>query len=132
MSFGNALLLLAALCSPLPIYAFYQDPCFTEPLSELARPIPAQAGESASRKHTVTYHVFRERLSLVEKTYQPIFAQKGLTLVIDSRWQNTSLSACSYIAPYDTRVRHIAIYGGIARHKNITADALTLIACHEN
>ncbi|MBL7664681.1 MAG: hypothetical protein JNM93_06075 [Bacteriovoracaceae bacterium] len=71
---------------------------------------------------------FNAVISEIEAVYAPIIASRGGTLQINRKWTdgtvnaNASRSGSTYV---------VNMYGGLARHKAITADGFALVLCHE-
>lgn len=74
---------------------------------------------------------FNRILDKVARVYKPIFRKHGLKLQVDRLWDNSSVNAAAFPLRDDTRVRVIAMFGGMARHEEITEDGFLLVACHE-
>lgn len=54
--------------------------------------------------------------------------ENGAKLVVERLWNNNSVNA--YAIPYGI-YRQITMFGGLARHPEMTVDVLRLVACHE-
>lgn len=67
-------------------------------------------------------------LTRVETIYAPIFAAKGKKLRVNRKWADDTVNAGA-MQFNDTWV--INMYGGLARHKTVTAEGFALVACHE-
>ncbi len=76
----------------------------------------------------ITKEEFELLLTKVEEAYAPIFANMGVKLKLNRRWDDNSVDA-SAMRFGNTWV--VNMYGGMARHPNSTVDGITLIACHE-
>lgn len=98
---------------------------------------------------------FRKILDAVEGVYKPIFQTLGLgRFYIADRWTDDMVNACASVgAPCSEIVkitgtltlnnlvgkasanpsqdRYVEIYGGLARHPNMTPEGLMLVICHE-
>ena len=71
---------------------------------------------------------FNAILDRVETLYKPIIEEKGGNLIVTRNWESGTVNA------YARRVGknwEISMFGGLARHETITADAFALVACHE-
>ncbi len=55
-------------------------------------------------------------------------AEGGARLVVERLWNNDAVNA--YAVPYGI-YRQVTFFGGLARHPNMTTDALRMVACHE-
>lgn len=85
--------------------------------------IPAGASaQSVSREESAAV------LARVSGLYAPAAAARGARLRLRLRWENDAVDAKS---KRDGNVYLIDVYGGLARHPAMTADALALLACHE-
>ncbi len=71
---------------------------------------------------------FNSVLSKVESLYAPIFSAKGKKLRVNRKWTDDTVNAGA-MQFNDTWV--INMYGGLARHKAVTAEGFALVACHE-
>ena len=71
---------------------------------------------------------FNAVLDRVEAVYRPIVAAKGGNLVVERKWTDSTVNAYAF---QRGRNFHIAMFGGLARHKAVTADGFALVACHE-
>lgn len=49
-------------------------------------------------------------------------------LVVERRWETADVNAMAY---QSGSYRYIVMYGGLARHPDVTSDAFRLVACHE-
>ncbi len=71
---------------------------------------------------------FDEVLDRLQALYEPIIAAKGGRLKIERKWSSGMVNAYA-----DRRGNNwvIGMYGGFARHPEITYDAFAAVACHE-
>ena len=67
-------------------------------------------------------------LTRVETIYAPIFAAKGKKLRVNRKWPDDTVNAG---AMQFNNTWVINMYGGLARHKAVTAEGFALVACHE-
>ncbi len=72
--------------------------------------------------------VFHAVLDRIEEIYSPIVARRRVRLVVDRQWSNGRVNAAAHRG-LGTYI--ITMYGGLARHPDVTPDGLMLIACHE-
>ena len=72
-----------------------------------------------------TYHAVLDR---IEEVYTPIIAQRRARLVVNRQWSNGRVNAS---ASRDGNRYIITMFGGLARHEQVTPDGLMLVACHE-
>lgn len=93
------------------------------PDNDLKIPVirPAAAGGLSERQ-------FNEALDRLEAVYAPIIARSGGTLELRRLWEDGTVNA-SATRQGDRLI--VNMFGGMARHPQMTADAFTLIACHE-
>lgn len=49
-------------------------------------------------------------------------------LVVERRWETADVNAMAY---QSGSYRYVVMYGGLARHPDVTVDAFRLVACHE-
>jgi hypothetical protein len=71
---------------------------------------------------------FNQILDKVEEVYAPIIEAKNAKLVVSRAWDDGTVNA---YAQQEGRNWKISMFGGLARHETITADAFALVACHE-
>jgi hypothetical protein len=64
----------------------------------------------------------------VESIYQPFLKPAGVEFKVDRQWDNASVNGT---VGRTNNLWTIIIYGGYARTKQTTKDALAMIACHE-
>ncbi|MAW07329.1 MAG: hypothetical protein CME61_03490 [Halobacteriovoraceae bacterium] len=76
----------------------------------------------------ITEETFNEILDKVEDLYTPIIEEFGATLDVVRNWESGTVNA--YARQIGTSWQ-ISMFGGLARHETITADAFALVACHE-
>lgn len=67
--------------------------------------------------------------SQIEKQYGPFAAQFNTRLQINKLWSDSEVNASA--GRDRDGVWQVNLYGGLARRKEITKDAFTLVACHE-
>jgi hypothetical protein len=73
---------------------------------------------------------FDQVLNALESVYAPIVAAEHATLKISRDWENPEVNAASSRSPFgSTWILHM--YGGMARHPQMTKEAFLLVACHE-
>lgn len=65
----------------------------------------------------------------LKEIYNPIFAKKNKTLIIEIQWNEAKVNA--YATKDDNNNPVIRVTGGMANHELLTADGLALILCHE-
>jgi hypothetical protein len=76
----------------------------------------------------ITEAEFNKAIDIVETQYAPVVANMGGKLEIERRWTDGTVNA---YAQQTGKTWKVAMFGGLARHKTITADAMSLVVCHE-
>ena len=71
---------------------------------------------------------FNRAIDKVEALYAPIVEGMGGKLNIERRWSDGTVNA---YASQSGKTWKVAMFGGLARHKTITEDAMSLVVCHE-
>lgn len=71
---------------------------------------------------------FNQVLDRVEKLYGPVVAQQGGKLQINRKWTDPTVNAS---AQQFGGTWVLNMYGGLARHPEITIEGFALVACHE-
>tara|TARA_B100000609_G_scaffold164210_1_gene136564 strand:+ start:28314 stop:29195 length:882 start_codon:yes stop_codon:yes gene_type:complete len=71
---------------------------------------------------------FNKVLDRIEEVYAPLIAAEGGRLRISRQWNNDTVNAS---AQRQGSTYIVNMYGGLARHSEITADGFSLVACHE-
>lgn len=71
---------------------------------------------------------FNAIISKAENFYSQVVSSKGGKLVINRRWSDGTVNAS---AERQGNNWIVTMYGGLARHDDITEDGLALIVCHE-
>lgn len=72
--------------------------------------------------------IFNQIIDRVEKVYQPIVASAGGTLKINRLWTDSTVNA---YATRSGKTWTVSMFGGLARHPEMTQDGLALVVCHE-
>lgn len=78
--------------------------------------------------NTISEADFNQAIDEVEEVYAPIIASMGAKLEIERNWNDGTVNAYAQQAGKTWKV---AMFGGLARHKAITKDAMALVVCHE-
>lgn len=78
--------------------------------------------------NTIDEAKFNEVIDKVEKIYAPIITQMGGTLAIARNWEDGTVNA---YASRSGDTWNVAMFGGLARHADITEDGFALVVCHE-
>lgn len=76
----------------------------------------------------MTEALFNSVIDKVESVYSPIVSQAGGNLKIERKWDDGTVNA---YASRRGRSWNIVMFGGLARHAAVTADAFALVVCHE-
>lgn len=88
---------------------------------------------------------FNQVLKAATTTYEPIFRANGQKLILRGLWTSAEVNAHAYPGrdpietlekgggseTLDMRFRRVDIYGGLARHPEMTAEGLLMVVCHE-
>jgi len=90
------------------------------------RYIPANQKEG--EETGITLAEFNSILDRIEKIYGPIVQAKGGKIEIRRLWDDGTVNASAERVGTTYRIN---MYGGMARHKLISADGFMLVACHE-
>lgn len=76
----------------------------------------------------MTEEKFNAILDKVEKVYKKVIKSKGAILKLKRKWKNNTVNAsASQMWKYWT----VNMYGGLARHPDVTGDGFALVVCHE-
>lgn len=82
----------------------------------------------AEAQNDMTEERFNEIIDKVADVYRPIIKKKWGILKITRKWKNGTVNANALrLGP----VYLVNMYGGLARHKDITDDGFALVVCHE-
>ena len=76
----------------------------------------------------VTEDVFNHVIDRAIEHYEPIIAQKGATLKVNRKWQDGTVNA---YAQQSGKTWSVSMFGGLARHEQVSADGFALVLCHE-
>jgi len=94
--------------------------------------------DKTTRMSRITKEVFDKLLITVMHQYRRLTVTSNLSLSISGDWENEKVNAYAAQRMHvdngngrRTKVARITILGGIARHPDITLDALALVVCHE-
>lgn len=71
---------------------------------------------------------FNEVIDKVEEIYSPIIDQMGAKLEVIRKWDDGTVNA---YAQQSGKTWKVSMFGGLARHKEITPDGFALVVCHE-
>ena len=81
-----------------------------------------------SRPQGVSLEEYEALMAQISTLYSPVFAGKGAVLVFENNWDDGTVNA---YADRDGNKWLIKLYGGMARHHEMTRDAYALVLCHE-
>lgn len=76
----------------------------------------------------ITWEQYEEAIKRVQNEYSPDFKSMGRKLEIISAWRDAEVQA---YASSQGKTDQVTVNGGMARFPFMTADALTLVICHE-
>ncbi len=76
----------------------------------------------------LTEEQFNAVIDEVIEVYEPIVKSRGGNLIVKRLWDNGTVNASASRSGKDYIVN---MYGGLARHKTITADGFAMVVCHE-
>lgn len=71
---------------------------------------------------------FNEIIDKVVAVYQPIFRKQMRYLHVVRNWKSDTVNAA---AQKMLRLHFVMMFGGLARHNDVTDDAFALVVCHE-
>lgn len=116
-------LLLVAIISAQPALACKKDGSegFL-PKNDLNIPVDAKG------INTITEEQFNSVIDQVEAIYSPIVSEYGGKLTVMRKWTDGTVNA---YAEQTGNIWAVSMFGGLARHKTITADGFALVVCHE-
>lgn len=116
-------LLLATLIASQPVFACSKDgkEGFL-PKNNLFIPVDAKG------INTITETEFNAVIDQVEGLYAPIISEYGGKLEVVRKWTDGTVNA---YAEQNGNIWKVSMFGGLARHKTITADGFALVVCHE-
>ncbi len=83
---------------------------------------------SKSLRTGITEAQFTAVIDQVEAIYSPIVSEYGGKLEVVRKWTDGTVNA---YAEQVGDVWKVSMFGGLARHKTITADGFALVVCHE-
>lgn len=83
---------------------------------------------NAKRFGGLTEAQFNAVIDKYEALYTPIVKTYGGNLMIERKWEDTTVNA--YAQQFGKTWR-VSMFGGLARHETITEDGFALVVCHE-
>lgn len=78
--------------------------------------------------NTISEAEFNQVIDQVESVYAPIVAEYGGKLEVVRNWTDGTVNA---YAEQEGKNWKVSMFGGLARHKTITPDGMSLVVCHE-
>ncbi len=116
-------LLLATLIATQPVFACTKDgqEGFV-PENKLNIPVNTKSITGISENQ------FNSVIDQVEGIYAPLVSEYGGKLEVVRKWTDGTVNA---YAQQEGDVWKVSMFGGLARHKTITADGFALVVCHE-
>lgn len=81
-----------------------------------------------STKSQITEKKFNAIMDRMEAIYAPIICERGKTLEVIRKWEDGTVNA---YAQQTGDIWKVSMFGGLARHKAVTADGFALVVCHE-
>lgn len=120
---GSRKTLAVVMIGLSPYFAHADRLCDFMPENDLRIPVHAPFAN-----RDMNQSAFNEILSRIERVYGPIVAAKGGRLQVIKDWDNDQVNA---YANRSGDTWQIHMFGGMARHPQITNDGFALIACHE-
>lgn len=116
----GALRMLGALvASALPLFSAHAD---------ILPPNTLHLQDNLFLTENMTKEEFEDLVTYIAAPYKPLAAKHGGNLVVNMLWDNSQVNAS---ANRFFNAWHINMYGGLARRKEVTKDALALVVCHE-
>ncbi len=76
----------------------------------------------------ITEEEFNEIIDSVTKYYKPIIREHGARLSVSKKWRDSTVNAYAQQRGNNWMV---AMFGGLARRKEVTRDGFALVVCHE-
>ena len=73
-------------------------------------------------------NTFNAIIDVADEVYTPILKNNGLTLTFERKWDDSTVNAkCNR----DTELVTVSLFGGLARHKDMTPEGFLLVVSHE-
>lgn len=76
----------------------------------------------------ITQSQFNASIKKIMTVYSPIVKAQGATLVFNNLWTDATVNSDAY---QSGNTWYVDAYGGLARYKSMTPDAMTFVFCHE-
>lgn len=77
---------------------------------------------------SINEELFNEIITHVQSFYEPIVESHGATLSMQRNWSSSTVNA---FASREGDTWTVAMFGGLARRKEVTPDGFALVVCHE-
>lgn len=87
-----------------------------------------QIGVGDKMANDMTEKKFNAIIDKVEAVYKKVVKEKGGVLKFKRKWKNKTVNAS---AQQIWKFWIVNMYGGLARHNDVTADGFALVVCHE-
>jgi hypothetical protein len=84
--------------------------------------------DSSFASFPVSEAQFNASIARAEKIYAPIFAAQGRSYKVISSWKDGTVNA---FADRSGKVSQVHMFGGLARHPDMSPDGFELVICHE-
>ncbi len=110
------------------IYSSFSFSCSEDGAKGIVPENDLWVGTETKNQNDMTEDSFNGLIDKVINVYKPIFQSEGGRLKVERKWSSGKVNA---FASRSFGVWKISMYGGLARHKDITNDAFTLVVCHE-
>lgn len=82
----------------------------------------------SERDANMTKAEFNDAIDKAEAIYAPIVQSHGARLVFNRKWDDDTLNAS---ASQSFNTWNVNMYGGLARHPEMTLDGFSMVVCHE-
>ncbi len=110
------------------IYSSFSFSCSEDGAKGIVPENDLWGGIETKNQNDMTEDLFNGLIDKVINVYKPIIQSEGARLKVERKWSSGKVNA---IASRSFGVLKNSMYGGLARHKDITNDAFTLVVCHE-
>lgn len=80
------------------------------------------------RNANMTEQEFNQIIDQVINTFQPVAKAFGAQLVSEKKWSDSTVNA---YATQSGNIWKVAMFGGLARRPEVTADGFAMVVCHE-
>jgi hypothetical protein len=76
----------------------------------------------------ITESQFNNIIDDFQILYEPIFKEKGNSLKINNKWKSPIVNARAHTRG---RIKYVTMFGGMARHEEMTEFGFAMVLCHE-